>query len=574
MAGRIPQGFIDEVTARADIAELIGSRVQLKRAGREFKGLCPFHGEKTPSFTVSPEKGFYHCFGCGAHGTAIGFLMQHDNLSFVEAVEALADQLGLEVPRETGSAPRERYGEIYAVLAEAEQLFRRQLKDTPAAVDYLKSRAIDGTTAARFGMGYALDSWDGIKKLLGNSPQAESTLLAAGLLSESESGRRYDRFRGRLMFPIRDPKGRVIGFGGRIIGDGEPKYLNSPETPVFHKGQGLYGLYEARQSSSNLDRLLVVEGYMDVASLAQFGIGYSVATLGTATTKEQVLRLSRAASHIVFCFDGDAAGKRAAWRALETTLPHARGVVEYSFLFLPQGEDPDSLVRREGPKALEDRIDEAQPLGEFLVEGLAQRVEGDSVDGRARLAELARPLLGRVPAGIYKDLLVEALADRIGLGASIVAKRLGADVATPPAAVTPTSIGRSNLVRQAVAMVLHYPQIGHSAQQPEGLVEANQPGLGLLRALLETVAHEPHITSGGLVERFREHPEGQHLSKLLTQPPQDDAGAAPSVFADCLARIVAEWDRHRLSDLTRQGLASPEDRAEYERIQERLKGEN
>ena len=570
MSGRIPKPFIDELIARADIAEIIAARVELKRAGREFKALCPFHGEKTPSFTISPEKGFFHCFGCGAHGTALGFLMDYENLSFVEAVEALAEIVGLEVPREAGPAePRERYAELFAVLAEADQIFRQRLKESPAAIDYLKFRGIDGPTAARFSMGFAPDAWDTLRSALGGSDEGQ-LLLQAGLLIENENGRRYDRFRNRIMFPIRDHRGRIIGFGGRALGDGEPKYLNSPETPVFHKGQALYGLYEARQSRTNLNRLVVVEGYLDVASLAQHGIPYAVATQGTATTKDHVLKLTRLASRVVFCFDGDRAGRAAAWRAMETVLPHARGNAEFSFLFLPDGEDPDSLVRQEGAGAFEQRLDQADSLATFLVKELAAQVDSRTVDGRARLAELARPLVARVPEGVYRDLLLEALAESVGLSPPRLAQLLARGVAgqsqaegTKPAQ-TVTLAGRSGLIRQAISLVLHYPT---TAQQvdPASLTGIDQPGAGLLRGLLETAQENPKITSAGLLERFRDDAEGRHLGKLMSRPPQDDAEMAAQILADGVARIVSGYRRDRLAELTTRGQhLSPEEKQEYQ----------
>ena len=317
MAGLIPQDFIDDLIARADIAEVIGRRIQLKKAGREFKACCPFHDEKTPSFTVSPAKGFYHCFGCGAHGTAIGFLMEYDHMSFVEAVESLANMMGVDVPRNDGDKPARRYDELLSLLADVERHYQGCLRNSPAAVDYLKRRGIDGATAARFGIGYAPDAWSEVLDAFGKSTGAIERLLAAGLVIRKDSGSHYDRFRNRIMFPIRDGRGRSIGFGGRVLGDGEPKYLNSPETVLFHKGRELYGLFEARQALRQIDRLVVVEGYMDVVALARHGIEFAVATLGTATTEEHLNRLFRMTDDVVFCFDADRAGRAAAWRALE-----------------------------------------------------------------------------------------------------------------------------------------------------------------------------------------------------------------------------------------------------------------
>ena len=350
MAGRIPKAFIDELIARADIVEVVGARVALKRAGSNYKGLCPFHGEKTPSFTVSPSKGFYHCFGCSAHGTAIGFLMAYDNLEFPEAVEALAEMMGLEVPRENTGVPerKDENDELYALLREADQIYRAALRSSDTAIAYLKKRGIDGPTAGRFGIGYAPNAWDTVLRALGTSEPRIAKLVQAGLVVTNDSGRRYDRFRDRIMFPIRNARGQVIGFGGRVLDSGEPKYLNSPETPVFRKGHELYGLFEAKQNPGRPKQMIVVEGYLDVASLVQHGVENVVATLGTATTTENLRRLTRLTDRIMFCFDGDRAGRAAAWRALETALPYGGGTLELKFLLLPEGDDPDSFVRSQG----------------------------------------------------------------------------------------------------------------------------------------------------------------------------------------------------------------------------------
>src|SRR5690554_133167 len=413
---RIPQPFIDELIARADIVDVVGSRVALRKAGRDYKGLCPFHDEKTPSFTVSPSKGFFHCFGCGANGTALGFLMRYDNLGFREAVEALAEMVGLPVPEVARTDPQPTDDGLIPLLHEADQLYRRHLRETPKAIEYLKRRGIDGATAGRFGLGYAPDAWDTVLKALGRGDEKRiARLLEAGLLVRGESGRVYDRFRDRIMFPIRNARGDVIGFGGRVLGAGEPKYLNSPESPVFHKGRELYGLFEARRTPGRPAEILVVEGYLDVASLSQFGVEPAVATLGTSTTADHVRRLTRLTDRVVFCFDGDKAGRAAAWRALETVLPFAGGKVEIKFLLLPEGEDPDSLVRAHGADAFRERIAAATPLSTFLIDELATRVDVKDVDGRARLVAEAKPLLGRIPAGIYRELLVGELARLAGI---------------------------------------------------------------------------------------------------------------------------------------------------------------
>jgi DNA primase len=404
--GRIPQAFIDELIARADIAEIIGTRVPLKKQGREYKACCPFHGEKTPSFWVSPEKQFYHCFGCGKHGTVLGFLMDYDRMSFPEAIEDLAGRLGLEVPREGGvhAAPKRMDESAYDLMARVASYWQDQLKHNDRVFTYATAkRGLTKETIEKFGIGYALNSWNDVLRRFGSNEAAVKQLADLGLVIQRDAGqvrdgeRHYDRFRDRLMFPIRDARGRVIAFGGRIIDQGEPKYLNSPETALFHKGQELYGLWETRQSRAPFKRLIVVEGYMDVVRLHQYGITYAVATLGTATTPEHLKRIFRLVSEVVFAFDGDRAGRGAAWRALQHALPEAREPREMRFLFLPEGQDPDSLVAEEGREAFEARVASAEPLSEYLVRALSDEVDISHADGRARFAEAARPLVEKLP---------------------------------------------------------------------------------------------------------------------------------------------------------------------------------
>jgi DNA primase len=392
MAGRIPQEFINDLIDRSDIVEIVGSRITLKKAGREYKACCPFHGEKTPSFTVSPEKGFYHCFGCGAHGTAVGFLMEHDQLEFVEAVEELASLNGVEVPRDAGGKSNTSpVAPLHELLDKAAEAFAQQLKEHPHAIQYLKDRGLDGPTVAKYRIGYAPSGWDYLLKQSGHDDAGRDLLLKTGLVIRNESGKVYDRFRDRIMFPIRDSRGRTIAFGGRVLDQGEPKYLNSPETTVFHKGRELYGWYEARQANRKLDSLIVVEGYMDVVALACHGINNAVATLGTATTAEHLKRIFRGSTEIIFCFDGDRAGREAAWRALNISLPELRDGRQIRFLFLADGQDPDSVVRAEGADAFRQLLADSMPLSDYLLAHLKAATDTNSMDGLARLAELARP---------------------------------------------------------------------------------------------------------------------------------------------------------------------------------------
>src|SRR5689334_1416802 len=423
MAGRIPQPFIDELTARADIVELIGSRVELKKAGREYRACCPFHNEKTPSLWVSPVKQFYHCFGCGAHGTALGFLMEYDKLSFPEAIEELAGRLGLDVPREASSQPDTAgsTAPLYDMNLRVAKYFASVLPNDARAREYAKKRGLTRDTADKFMIGFATNSWNEVLKRFGANDTDRKVLAECGLIIERERtdsrtlDRYYDRFRDRLMFPIRDSRGRVLAFGGRIIDQGEPKYLNSPETMLFHKGRELYGLYEVRQFRSALKRLMVVEGYMDVARLHQAGVTYAVATLGTATTPEHLRRIFKLVNEVVFCFDGDKAGRAAAWRALSNALPEARDGRQIRFLFLPEGHDPDSLVGEEGQAAFERRLEGALPLSEYLATALGEQADLSHADGRAQFAELARPLVTKVVPGVYRDLLIDRLSESIKL---------------------------------------------------------------------------------------------------------------------------------------------------------------
>ena len=407
MSGLIPESFIEELLGRVDIVEVIERHVPLKRAGREFQACCPFHDEKTPSFTVSPQKQFYHCFGCGAHGTAIGFMMNYEGLEFPDAVEELARQAGMKVPREGGQRQKRSPG-LYEILDAAAKYFVARLKEHPPAIEYLKSRGLSGEIAHEFGVGYAPAGWDGLIKALGTDNERMALLKRTGMLSEGDKGV-YDKFRNRIMFPIHDRRGRVIAFGGRALDDKGPKYLNSPETELFHKGRELYGLYLARRKQGRLDRILVTEGYTDVVALAQFDVKNAVATLGTATTADQAEMLFRAATEVVFCFDGDNAGRKAAWRALENSLPLLREGRQARFLFLPDGEDPDTLVRSAGVEKFRELVNEAQPLSEFFFDHFTAMVDMGALDGRARLVELARPELERLPEGVFREMMFEKL---------------------------------------------------------------------------------------------------------------------------------------------------------------------
>ena len=556
MSGLIPQHFIDDLISRADVAEVVGRRVQLKKAGKEFKGCCPFHDEKTPSFSVVPDKGFYHCFGCGAHGTAISFLMEHDHMDFVDAVESLANTMGIEVPREEGQRPARSYDALFELISRVARYFEGQLKNHPVAIEYVKNRGIDGATAKRFSVGYAPDGWSNVFDKFGTSKEAIDRLLAVGLIIRKDNGQHYDRFRERIIFPIRDSRGRVIGFGGRVmVKNDQAKYMNSPETVLFHKGRELYGLYEARQALRNIERLVVVEGYMDVVGLARHGIDFATATLGTATTLDHLNRLFRVCEEVLFCFDGDRAGRDAAWKALENALPQIKEGRQIKFVFLPDGQDPDSYVQENGAAAFEAAMDKATPLSDFLLEELAGQVDMNSVDGRARMAELARPLLSKIPAGVYKELLTERLANTVGISTEKLENIVKRDVSKdaqfaprPRSRLKQSSQGTGNpsIVRRAITLVLHHPETVVSLNI-EKLSDVSKPGSDLLRDLIETVQSEPNMTTAGLLERFRSHEEGRHLAKLVTiELPGSEDFDAGAELADCLAQLALVARKERL----------------------------
>jgi DNA primase len=559
MAGLIPQDFIDDLIARADIVEVVGRRTQLKKAGREFKACCPFHDEKTPSFTVSPGKGFYHCFGCGAHGTAIGFLMEFDHMSFVEAIESLANSMGVEVPRSESDQPARRYDELFSLMDTVARHWQSCLKENPEAVEYMKKRGIDGSTAKRFGIGLAPDGWSNVLDKFGKSEEATERLLATGLIIRKDNGKHYDRFRDRIMFPIRDARGRTIGFGGRIMGDGEPKYLNSPETVLFHKGRELYGMYEARQALRHIERLVVVEGYMDTIALARHGIDFVVATLGTATTDEHLNRLFRLTENVYFAFDGDRAGRKAAWRALENALPQIREGRQVRFVFLPEGQDPDSFVNENGADAFVQLMDAGLPLSEFLIQELASQVDMDTIDGRAKLAEMARPLVNNIPTGVYRELLIEGLADAVGLTAPKLEKMMAAGQATRSrpdhtgsgvaARRRPVAKGGPSVVRRAITLILNHPEAGQKLDI-EKLAGVQRAGVDLLSSLIETVQLEPNMTTAGLLERWRHDEKGRHLGKLAAEDvPLDEDFDPAAELAECLQQLALAGCQERIAVL-------------------------
>ncbi|MCZ4304260.1 DNA primase [Zoogloeaceae bacterium G21618-S1] len=552
----IPQSFIQDLLTRVDIVEVIDRHVSLKKQGANYFACCPFHGEKSASFSVSPSKQFYHCFGCGAHGSAIGFLMEYSGLGYVEAIQELARQIGVEVPEERnphrGDQPKDP--SLTELMGAAARFYREQLKGAERAIDYLKRRGLTGQIAARFGIGYAPDGWQSLQKVVPN--YADKALLEAGLVIENDQGRRYDRFRDRIMFPIQDSRGNVIAFGGRILDQGEPKYLNSPETPLFEKGRELYGLFQARQSIRASNTVIVVEGYMDVVALAQHGVPNAVATLGTATTATHIQKLFRHADRVVFCFDGDAAGRKAAWRGLEAALETLNDVKQVAFLFLPDQHDPDTYVREFGADAFTTQVTDATPLTEFLLNELAADADLSSAEGRARYAHEAKPLVLRIGAGVLKLQVLKAVAKRCALDERELMEAWGLkappasqtrrdgepwrkgkgrrDDAGPPAARGPRHQPRpleANLLR----IVLHHP--AWAARLPVDLIPAGSDEGRALIAIVDAVSVGDlgsQSALGTLLEHFRNTGHAATLTRMCAEQGDDviDESVVETVFHD------------------------------------------
>ena len=554
MRGRIPREFIDELLARLDVVEVIDRRVPLKKAGKDFKACCPFHNEKTPSFTVSRPKQFYHCFGCGVSGTAITFLMEFEHLSFPEAVEELAGEAGLEVP-DTGPA---RSGDnptlpLLEILGEASRYYKDQLRshrDASTTIAYLKQRGLTGEIAAQFDLGYAPTGWDNLSSTADNEEKLD-LMVKAGLISKRESGGHYDRFRARVIFPIHDNKGRVIAFGGRLLDEGEPKYLNSPETPVFHKGSELYNLHRARSAIAQQQLSIVVEGYMDVLALAQHGIDHCVATLGTATTTTHLQRLFRLAPSIVFCFDGDRAGRDAAGRALEIALPLLESGRQVSFLFLPDGEDPDSVIRDQGADTFRTLIESATPLPDLLFDTLLNQTDLTRMDGKARLATLARPLVSRVPEGPLRELMQQRLSDLTGVAPS----GLGGLPTTPPTVPHKRASARSKRLSPlatAISVLVQRPQLATGLDLPTAVVDTqDDPGVQLLTKVHGLARENPQLTTASLIERFRGDEQQPTLEKLASRNHLVDDDGLEIFLAETLATLASQSIDDTIAELLR-----------------------
>ncbi|PLX64269.1 MAG: DNA primase [Vibrio alginolyticus] len=562
MAGHIPRSFIDDLLARLDIVDIIDARVKLKKKGKNYGACCPFHNEKTPSFSVSQEKQFYHCFGCGAHGNAIDFLMEFDRLEFVEAIEELASYLGLDVPREQRSGgngsfqsgPQASSSEkrnLYDLMGSIAQFYRNQLKQpaSKVAIEYLKDRGLSGEIVQKFGIGYVADEWDLVRKNFGQNKENQDMLVTGGMLIENDKGNRYDRFRGRVMFPIRDRRGRVIGFGGRVLGDGTPKYLNSPETPIFHKGKELYGLYEVLQAYREPPQILVVEGYMDVVALAQYGVDYSVASLGTSTTGDHLQVLFRQTSTVVCCYDGDRAGREAAWRAMENALPYLTDGSQLKFMFLPDGEDPDSYIRQNGKQAFEQQVSNAMPLSEFMFSSLTQQVDMSTKEGMAKLSTLAVPLIDKVPGGTLRLYLRELLGRRLGLVDERQLQQLISKQGKEDKRPQPHKEIKRTPMREVIALLIQNPQYVSMVPDLTSVRDLPIPGLSLFVDVLDKCQAHPHINTGQLLEHWRNSQNETLLSRLASWDIPLDEDNQEEIFLDSLDKIIAQCVEKQIENL-------------------------
>ena len=563
MPTRIPQDFIDELITRTDIVELIDSYVSLKQKGKEFMACCPFHNEKTPSFTVSPDKQFYHCFGCGAHGTALGFLMEYEHLDFVEAVEALAKILGLAVPRDEAATIKNDHQDLLVLLEQANVYYQKMLREHQKAIEYLKTRGVSGEVAAKFGLGFAPDGFSNLLSQFENAA-TEEQLIKTGLIKKNEKGNKFDRFRNRIVFPIKDRRGRVIGFGGRVLGNEVPKYLNSPETPVFHKSEALYGLYEARKIKETSHSILVVEGYMDVVALAQHGIENVVATLGTATTTQHIQQLFRYTQEIIFCFDGDRAGRDAAWRAAQQTIPLFKDGLEAKFLFLPQDEDPDSMIRTRGKEIFLQYIAEGETLSSFIFDKLNENIDIRTPAGKARLAQIAKPLLEKFPSGVFKKLIFEELEKKVGAP-------IHYGVATANEIKLNTTRPASNKttpVRLAISALLHDPSLALDIGSVAQLEKSTLAGVPLLTKIITIWNQEPNLSTAALIERFRDQQEGVQMQKLLAwNPPElDDPKQALKDAMDWIYRKTHSARVQELIDKENTDGLSEDERQEFRNL--------
>lgn len=570
MAGFIPKDFIQDLVARADVVSVVDSRVRLKKAGKNYQACCPFHNEKSPSFSVAPDKQFYHCFGCGAHGNALDFIMEFDGLEFPDAVEELASMLGLEVPREQrpGNKPARDRAEIeddFELMERCARFFSQQLRDNPnreRVINYLKGRGLSGEVVRDFGIGYAPEQWDAILREFGKSPDRQKQLLALKMITENDRGKRFDFFRDRIMFPIRDRRGRVVGFGGRVLDSGEPKYLNSPETRLFHKGRELYGFFEMKQKHRDLDRVVIVEGYMDVVALAQFGVTNAVAALGTAATSDHLQLLFRQAKQIICCFDGDRAGRDAAWRALENALPLLRDGTDLQFLFLPDGEDPDTIVRAEGAEGFNQRLDQAMAFREYFYDHLTEQVDLRTDAGKAELVGQAKQLIAKVASEFYRDLLTESLAHRLGRTVGEIERLIPAAEQSASRKDAPKR-DKVTPVSRAIGLLVQHPRLGQLVPVHEELTGLALPGMKVFMELHRQTA-ERTLTSAQVLENWRGSKFENRLRELASWDHQVQEENLEDEFSETYRYLIDRYLEQRYEELK----ALPTAELTRERLQE------
>ena len=556
MSERIPQDFIDDLIERADVSEVIGKRVEIKKAGKEYKACCPFHNEKTPSFTVSPEKGFYHCFGCGAHGTALGFLMDYERLTFVEAIEELAKMVGVPVPKtKEDRVVNKENNDLKSLLSRVSKHYEKNLKESTIAIEYFKSRGIDGKTARHYALGFAKKSYDDILKNFGKTDKDRKQLLACGLLTEKDDGGYFDKFRNRVMFPIRNNRGEVVGFGGRVIADEEPKYLNSPGTVLFKKGELLYGLFESKKSIAERNSAIIVEGYTDVIGLYQFGVGNSLATLGTATTDNHINKIFRISDQIIFCFDGDDAGRKAAEKAMKLCLPLVRKNKEAYFLIL-EDEDPDEFIRKHGHKQFEARLATAQSTDEFLINICNKTSDITSVKGKANAIENAMALVNTIQDGIYKDLMVEKIASEYNLTLEKLVNYVPSKKITKKASKTDAQRNkpaylknRPSLINQAIRILLHKPELGKIIDLNNQFKHLDQKGVNVLREIIQLIHAKDSIKLATIIEHFQDQKLQRYLSQLAMDEGLINKSEMLSEFNDITQRLNIQDLRKELTIL-------------------------
>ena len=585
MSGLIPKDFIDDLVLRTDIVDLIDHKVPLKKAGKNYQACCPFHNEKSPSFSVNPENQFYHCFGCGVSGNAISFIMEFEQLEFVEAIEELARLHNLEVPREAYNknssyqSTTEKVSSVqkqsdYELMSKVSKYFQHQLKHNEkaqTAIDYLKSRGLSGEIAQRYGIGYAPDAWNSVLNDLGQSKVQAQQLLDLKILNQNEKGRIYDFFRHRIVFPINDKRGRILGFGGRVLDDAVPKYLNSPETRIFHKGKELYGLYQVKQANPQPERIIIVEGYMDVVSLAQHGVDYAVAALGTATTSDHMRMLFRTSRQIICCYDGDRAGKDAAWRALENALPHIKDGVELRFVFLPDGEDPDTMIQTEGKAAFEERINNAMTLTDYFFSHLSSSLDLASDGGKSALLSQSKPLIEVIPSEYYQQLLIEKLTQLVGTSS----KRFITSNASP---IQKIKYKQTELtitpMRRAIALLLQQPELAHCISYIPELREAEVPGFKTFIDIQNIALENSEITGAAILERFREKKEYSLLCQLVIWQHQIQDDNLEQEFQHTFKALQNQYLEQRLNALSQKSKTSqlsPYERQQYVSLMSALK---